>query len=104
MTACRTIELGRNIVACLLYGMWLSGVQLRAEAASDGTNAARPVLLFNPPEARPPLVLKAINDPNTGKGSFLFEGREDPPVIRARPGEDIRLTYVNEMSTHSRRA
>jgi FtsP/CotA-like multicopper oxidase with cupredoxin domain len=46
-------------------------------------------------------VLRAINDPDTGKGAFSFAGLENPPVIRARPGEDIRLTYIDEMSTHS---
>jgi FtsP/CotA-like multicopper oxidase with cupredoxin domain len=55
----------------------------------------------DPPEARSPVSLKAINDPHTGKAAFSFNGREDPPVIRANPGEDIHLTYTNAMSTHS---
>ena len=36
------------------------------------------------------IELKAINDPATGKGAFVFEGREVPPVVRAygrRPAE-----------------
>jgi suppressor of ftsI len=63
---------------------------------------ASQLLLSNPPEARSPILLTAINDPNTGKAAFSFNGLEDPPVIRAIPGEDIRLTYVNAMSTASR--
>jgi FtsP/CotA-like multicopper oxidase with cupredoxin domain len=58
-------------------------------------------LLPEAAEVRSPLTLSAINDPQTGKAAFLFEGREDPPVIRVSPGEDIRLTYTNQMSTHS---
>jgi FtsP/CotA-like multicopper oxidase with cupredoxin domain len=60
-----------------------------------------PSLLSNPPEARSPIILTAINDAHTGKAAFLFQGRENPPVIRASPGEDIRLTYVNAMSPNS---
>jgi FtsP/CotA-like multicopper oxidase with cupredoxin domain len=45
--------------------------------------------------------LEAINDPDTGKAAFSLDGREDPSVIRANPGEDIHLTYINRMSTHS---
>jgi FtsP/CotA-like multicopper oxidase with cupredoxin domain len=57
--------------------------------------------LSNPPEAHSPIVLTAVNDPITGRAAFLFKGREDPPVIRAAAGEDIRVTYVNAMSTDS---
>ncbi len=74
------------------------------QAGAQGTAPhppASPPLLSNPPEARSPIVLTAINDPGTGKGAFSYHGREDPPVIRASPGEDLRLTYVNAMSTHS---
>ena len=58
-------------------------------------------LMPDPPQVRSPFVLRAINDPETGKGALSFEGQEDPPVIRAAPGEEIHLTYINEMSTHS---
>jgi len=34
--------------------------------------------------------------------AFSFNGREEPPVIRASPGEDIRLSYVNQMSADSK--
>jgi FtsP/CotA-like multicopper oxidase with cupredoxin domain len=46
-------------------------------------------------------VLLAVTDPKTGKSAFSFAGQEIPPVIRTSPGQDIRLTYRNEMSAHS---
>jgi suppressor of ftsI len=58
--------------------------------------------LVNPPEIRIPFVLEAVTDPETGKSVFSFAGREIPPVIRMSPGQDLRLTYKNEMSTQSR--
>jgi suppressor of ftsI len=84
----------------VLFG-FLLGLHLHAQSPVPGTDASRPPLLSDPPETRSPFVLRAINDPDTGKAAFSFAGRENPPVIRARPGEDIRLTYINEMSTHS---
>jgi hypothetical protein len=53
---------------------------------ATGTNVPSSPLLSNPPEARSPVTLTAINDPQTGKAAFLFERREDPPVIRASQG------------------
>src|SRR5260370_41035100 len=82
------------------FGLLL-GSQLHAQSPVPGANVSQPSLLSDPPETRSPFVLRAINDPGTGKAAFSFAGQEDPPVIRARPGEDIRLTYVNGMSTHS---
>ena len=80
----------------------LVNVHLAAQSVeSSGRGASQP-LLSNPPEARSPIFLSAVNDPRTGKAAFSFNGHEDPPVIRTAPGEDIRLTYVNAMSTDSR--
>jgi suppressor of ftsI len=58
-------------------------------------------LLSNPPEARSPIVLTAINDSQTGKAAFSFNGREDPPSFERAPEKNIRLTYENAMSTDS---
>jgi suppressor of ftsI len=82
------------------FGLLL-GLQLHAQSPISGGEVSQPSLLSDPPETRSPFVLRAINDPDTGKAAFSFAGQEDPPVIRARPGEDIRLTYINGMSTHS---
>jgi suppressor of ftsI len=53
------------------------------------------------PQVASPFELRAINDPVTGKGAFVFEGHEIPPVIRAVPGGTIQLEYVNQMSNSS---
>jgi len=87
---------------CVICAAMLSGAQLAAQAVPAQDHVPSSSLLSNPPDARPPIVLTAINDPHTGKAAFLFKGREEPPVIRAVPGEDIRLTYVNAMATESR--
>jgi suppressor of ftsI len=58
-------------------------------------------LLPDPPQVVNSFELQAINDPATGKGAFLFEGHEVPPVVRAVPGGVIRVEYANQMSRHS---
>jgi suppressor of ftsI len=57
--------------------------------------------LPDPPQVVTSFELQAINDPATGKGAFVFEGHEDPPVIRAVPGGTIQLDYLNQMSKSS---
>jgi suppressor of ftsI len=97
----RNASLSSSSLICLACFAALGGTQLVAQLAATPGHIASQQLLSDPPEVRSPIVLTAINDPNTGKAAFSFEGREDPPVIRVLPGEDIRLTYVNEMSTDS---
>jgi suppressor of ftsI len=92
----------RSLLSCLMRNRILGGILLAAQAVAAQSQSASPRLLSNPPETRSPFVLTAVNDPGTGKGAFSFAGREDPPVIRAFPGEDIRLTYINAMSADSR--
>ena len=58
-------------------------------------------LLPDPPQVVNSFDLQAINDPATGKGAFLFEGHEVPPVVRAAPGGVIQLEYANQMSRNS---
>jgi FtsP/CotA-like multicopper oxidase with cupredoxin domain len=84
----------------LLVGL-LFGPRLHAQSPLPAPEVGQSVSLADPPDVRSPLVLRAINDPDTGKAAFSFDGREDPPVIRAAPGEDIRVTYMNEMSMNS---
>ena len=57
--------------------------------------------LPDPPQVVTSFELQAINDPATGKGTFVFEGHEDSPVIRAVPGGTIQLDYLNQMSKSS---
>ena len=84
----------------LPFGL-LFALDLHAQDPRSGTEVSQSSLMADPPEVRSPFVLYAISDPDTGKAAFSFAGQEDPPVIRAAPGEDIRLTYMNEMSTNS---
>src|ERR1700678_2201374 len=87
----------RSAVIWVLYGIYL-----HAQVPKPGAEAIPGVPLPNPPEVRSPFLLFAVSDPETGKSEFSFAGREIPPVIRASPGQDIRLTYKNEMSPQSR--
>jgi suppressor of ftsI len=79
----------------------LYSIHLYAQSPTLGADVISGVLLPDPPEVRSPFVLLAVNDPRTGKSAFSFAGQEIPPVIRASPGQDIRLTYENQMSAHS---
>ncbi len=90
-----------NSLACLICLGLHGSMRLTAQVAADQSQNAPARLLSNPPETRSPIVLTAINDSSTGKAAFSFQGREDPPLIRARPGEDLFLTYVDAMSTDS---
>jgi FtsP/CotA-like multicopper oxidase with cupredoxin domain len=42
------------------------------------------------------LTLRAVSDAH-GRDAFLFNGETVPPVIRVRPGQQLRITYVNEL-------
>jgi FtsP/CotA-like multicopper oxidase with cupredoxin domain len=75
--------------------MWTANVSGQAIQPPIGTP------LPDPPQVVSPFELRAINDPATGKGAFVFEGHEVPPVVRAVPGGTIQLEYVNQMSKSS---
>jgi suppressor of ftsI len=90
---------GRSLLACMTCLGLFYGLQL--QAGEPAITVSKSILVSDPPETRSPVSLKAINDPETGKAAFSFNGREDPPVVRANPGEDLHLTYTNAMSTHS---
>src|SRR2546427_12386948 len=49
----------------------------------------------DPPEAPSPVSLLAVSDRESGRMAFAFAGKEQAPVLRARPGESIRMTYRN---------
>jgi suppressor of ftsI len=92
---------GRTLVAWLTSVALVWGPQSASQGPLNLNSVPNPALVSDSPETRSPVLLRAINDPETGKAAFSFAGREDPPVIRADPGENLRLTYRNEMSTHS---
>ncbi|HXJ42657.1 MAG TPA: multicopper oxidase family protein [Bryobacteraceae bacterium] len=61
--------------------------------------AARAQTVGDPPPAHSPIRLSAVTDPESGRAAFSFEGKQEPPVIRAMPGDPIRITYRNAMSS-----
>src|SRR5271156_1756070 len=81
----------------------MAGISIIWTANLDGQAIQRLVGTPLPdlPQVASPFELRAINDPVTGKGTFVFEGHEIPPVIRAVPGGTIQLEYVNQMSNSS---
>ena len=101
MISYRTSNARMSSLKCSMCLAIIGGVPLTAPVVNTQSQIASQPHLSSPPEARSPIVLTAINDPQTGKAAFSFNGREDPPVIRALPGEEIRLTYINAMSTAS---
>jgi suppressor of ftsI len=72
-----------------------------SEMPQAATAASEQIPVVDPPRANSPIVLDAVNDPHSGRASFRFLDRETPPVIRAYPGETLRVTYRNRMSPHS---
>jgi suppressor of ftsI len=80
-----------------------AGISIICVANVNG-QSIRPLIgtpLPDPPQVVTSFELQAINDPATGKGAFVFEGHEVPPVVRAVPGGVIQLEYVNQMSRSS---
>jgi len=54
------------------------------------------------PQVSGPFTLEAVTDPVSGKSQFRYNGHDVPPVVRVRPGEDIRVEYVNRLSRDSK--
>jgi len=83
-----------------VFSFLLLGCSSHGPAPLDGafvSQGALPEL----PIAKGSLILAAVNDPHSGKGSFSYEGHEIPPVIHVSPGETLRINYRNHMSPHS---
>src|ERR1700751_1572881 len=98
----RTMIAKRILRAIHVMGL-LAGMSIIWTANVNGQSIHPPIgtPLPDPPQVVTSIELKAINDPATGKGAFVFEGHEDPPAIRAVPGGAIRLEYINQMSKSS---
>jgi suppressor of ftsI len=81
----------------------MAGISIIWIANVNGQSIHPPISAPLPdlPQVVSPFELRAINDPATGRGAFVFEGHEVPPVIRAVPGGAIKLEYVNQMSKNS---
>ncbi len=67
-------------------------------------SCAQAVLLPEPPQVRArnqivSLTLHAINE--NGRDAFAFNGETVAPVIRASPGDVLKITYVNNLPSKS---
>src|SRR5580700_6105912 len=63
-------------------------------------------LLSNPPELRAKghilsLTLHAAIT-NDGKDSFYFNGQPNAPTLRLSPGDQLKITYINDLPTKVR--
>jgi FtsP/CotA-like multicopper oxidase with cupredoxin domain len=66
--------------------------------------SAQTVSVPEPPQVRPKnhvvsLTLYAVNE--NGRDAFAYEGETLAPVIRASPGDTLRITYVNNLPVKS---
>src|SRR6266404_9290493 len=66
--------------------------------------SAQSVLAPEPPQVQAKnhvvsLTLDAVN--KNGRDAFAFEGETVAPVIRAFPGDTLRITYVNNLPAKS---
>jgi len=84
--------------AIVTLALVVSGLTVHAQ---DATQFGKGVPLPELPEVKSPFTLLAVNDPDTGKSSFSYGGKDVAPVIRAMPGTQIRIDYVNRLAPHS---
>src|ERR1700752_5156714 len=78
----------------------LLGVQAFFAAYGSGQTVSLP----EPPQVRPKhhvasLTLDAVNE--NGRDAFAFDGANVAPVIRASPGDVIKIAYVNDLPAKS---
>src|SRR3981081_634810 len=69
-----------------------------------GLGCAQTVSLPDPPQVRAnnhvvSLTLHAVN--KSGRDAFAFNGGEVAPVIRASPGDVLKITYINDLPAAS---
>src|SRR6266576_3589666 len=65
---------------------------------------AQTVSLPEPPQVRAKnhvvsLTLRAVNE--NGRDAFSFNGSSVAPVIRASPGDVLKITYINDLPAKS---
>src|SRR5438105_15833690 len=65
---------------------------------------AQAISLPEPPQVRAKnhvvsLTLRAVNE--NGRDAFAFDGGSVAPVIRASPGDVLRITYINDLPAKS---
>src|ERR1700692_3996144 len=77
-------------------------VVLGSFVAGTPSLSAQDVTLPELPQVNGPLTLSAVTDSASGKSHFRYNGNDVPPTIRVRPGQDIRVEYVNALSPVSK--
>ena len=97
MPMSRTILPTRNAIAAALIAAVAFFSLLALTAKPSGVRS-------NPPELRAKnhtlsLTLHAATR-SDGKDSFYFNGQPNAPTLRLSPGDQLKITYVNELPTH----
>ena len=85
----------------LLIGAQIIGVQ---SILAHLCSAAQTISLPVPPQVRATnhvvsLTLHAVNE--NGRDAFAFDGATVAPVIRASPGDVLKITYINDLPVKS---
>jgi FtsP/CotA-like multicopper oxidase with cupredoxin domain len=75
---------------------------LGSAVAGSPALVAQDVTLPDLPQVSGPLTLRAVTDSVSGKSHFRYNGNDVPPTIRVRPGQDIRVEYINALSPVSK--
>jgi hypothetical protein len=98
----RPISMRLNVVGYVKCLSLFGYAQLAAQAPLTSANVSTPVLLSNPTTTRSPVLLKAVNDPHTGKGALLVRWARrragDSNQTRGRFAPDIPKRDVNALS------
>jgi FtsP/CotA-like multicopper oxidase with cupredoxin domain len=89
----KMLGLQRSFIALVILGSFVAG---------PPSFAAQAVTLPELPQVNGPFTLSAVTDSTSGKSHFRYNGSDVPPTIRVRPGQDIRVEYVNDLSTVSK--
>src|ERR1700693_1478842 len=81
---------------------WVLSLAVHVFLAAYGS--AQIVSLPEPPQVRPKnhvssLTLDAVNE--NGRDAFAYEGETVAPVIRASPGDTLKITYTNNLPPKS---
>jgi suppressor of ftsI len=77
-------------------------VVLGGFVAGTASLVAQDATLPELPQVNGPFTLSAVTDSASGKSQFRYNGKNVPPTIRVRPGQDIRVEYVNGLSSVSK--
>jgi suppressor of ftsI len=83
----------RSLLVLVFLGSFLAGTR---------SLVAQNVTLPELPQVSGPFTLSAVTDSVSGKSQFRYNSNDVPPTMRVRPGQDIRVEYVNSLSPVSK--